>query len=384
MALTLGVVKEQTDTEQRVALVPDVVAKFCKLGCEVIIEKGAGDGALIPDQAYSDAGATLVADANKVLSDADVLLTVQPPSADTSAGLGQNSAILGYLAAHQSDELIESLLQHKQTGLSMELVPRITRAQSMDSLSSQAAVAGYKAVLIAALEAGKFFPMLTTAAGTIRPSTVLIIGAGVAGLQALATARRLGAITVGYDVRPETKEQVESLGAKFLELSISAVGEGGYARQLTDEEKQQQQDELAEHLSKVNVVITTAAIPGRPAPKILTTAMIEGMKAGSVVVDIAAETGGNCELTQAGQTIVHGGVKIVGPVNLPSTAAMDASDMYARNLYNYLSPFISDGELALDFDDEVIAGSCVTHDGRIKHGPTGERLGKSVERDEEE
>ncbi len=377
MALTLGVLREVGENEQRVALVPDVVEKFRKLGCEVVIEAGAGDGALIPDAAWGEA--EVAANADTVLQKADVLLTVQPPPATTLQRLRDEASVLGYLAPHQSDEAIEQLLKGKQTAFSMELVPRITRAQSMDSLSSQAAVAGYKAVLVAALESGKFFPMLTTAAGTIRPSTVLVIGAGVAGLQALATARRLGAITIGYDVRPETKEQVESLGAKFLQLSISAVGDGGYARQLTDEEKQQQQDELAEHLSKMNVVITTAAIPGRPAPKIITTTMVEGMPAGSVIVDIAAETGGNCELTEAGETVEHGGVRIVGPVNLPSSAAMDASDMYARNLYNFLSPFIEEGELKLDWDDEVLTSSAVTRDGKIVHKATRERLGEDEE-----
>ena len=377
MALTLGVLREVGETESRVALVPEVAAKFIKLGCDVVIEAGAGDGALIPDEAWLDV--EVAANADTVLQRADILLTVQPPPATTLQRLRDGTTTLGYLAPHQSDETIEQLLKGKQTAFSMELVPRITRAQSMDSLSSQAAVAGYKAVLMAALESGKFFPMLTTAAGTIRPSTVLVIGAGVAGLQGLATARRLGAITVGYDVRPETKEQVESLGAKFLELSISAVGEGGYARQLTDEEKQQQQDELAEHLSKMNVVITTAAIPGRPAPRIITKAMVEGMKPGSVIVDIAAETGGNCELTRAGETIEHNGVRIVGPINLPSSAAMDASDMYARNLYNFLSPFIEEGELKLDWDDEVLTSSAVTRDGKIIHGPTRERLGGEEE-----
>lgn len=384
MSLTLGVLREVDDVEKRVALVPEVVAKFRKLGCEIVVQSGAGDGALVPDHAYAEVEADLVADAKAVLKKADVLLTVQPPTAEVVKQLRQGKTTLGYLSAHQSDATIEQMVKRKLSGFAMELVPRITRAQSMDSLSSQAAVAGYKAVLIAALESGKFFPMLTTAAGTIRPSTVLVVGAGVAGLQALATARRLGAITVGYDVRPETKEQVESLGAKFLQLSISAVGEGGYARQLTDEEKQQQQDELAGHLSKINVVVTTAAIPGRPAPRIITRAMVEGMQPGSVIVDLAAESGGNCELTKAGETIEHQGVRIVGPINLPSMAAMDASNMYARNLYNFISPFIQDGELKLDWDDEVIANSAVTRDGEIVHQATRERLQPADSSGEEE
>lgn len=278
--------------------------------------------------------------------------------------------LVGFMAAHRDTDRVRKMLDRKLTVFSMELVPRISRAQSMDALSSQAAIAGYKAVLIGAQTTGRFFPMLTTAAGTIRPSKVLVIGAGVAGLQALATARRLGAITEGYDVRPETKEQVQSLGAKFIELDISAAGEGGYARELTDEEKAQQQEALADHLTTVNVIITTAAIPGRPAPRIITKAMVERMKPGTVIVDIAAETGGNCELSEAGKTVNHNGVLIVGPENLASQLPMDASDMYARNIYNLLSPMIKDGEYEPDFEDEVVAGSLLTRDGEVIHGPT--------------
>lgn len=372
MPLTLGVPRELDETEQRVALVPDVVRKFKQLGCRVLVEKGAGAGALIPDAAFDEA--ELVDSASALMEQADMMLFVQPPSAETVAGLKAGAIAAGFMAPHRDPDRIKALCSGKITSFSVELIPRISRAQSMDALSSQAAVAGYKAVLIAAQTSGKFFPMLTTAAGTIRPSRVLVIGAGVAGLQALATARRLGAITEGYDVRPETKEQVESLGAKFLELNVEATGEGGYARELTDEERAAQQEALAAHLEKVNVVVTTAAVPGRPAPRILTQAMVERMKPGSVIVDIAAESGGNCEVTQAGTTVIHNEVSVVGPVNLASQLPMDASDMYARNLYNFLSPMIEEGEFKPDWEDEVVTGALLTHEGEIRHGPTREQI----------
>jgi len=255
-------------------------------------------------------------------------------------------------------------------------LPRTTRAQAMDVLSSQAGMAGYKAVLIAAEVSGKFFPMLTTAAGTIRPSKVLIVGAGVAGLQAIATARRLGAQVEGFDVRPETREQIESLGAKFLDLGVSAAGSGGYARELTAEERAEQQRRLADHLKGIDVVITTAAVPGRPAPKIISAAMVAGMKDGSVLVDLAAETGGNCELTRPGETVTVGGATIVGPLNLPSMGAIHSSEMYAKNLFNFLALMIKDGALNLDFTDDLIAGTCLTHAGEIKHAATKTRVGE--------
>ena len=267
-------------------------------------------------------------------------------------------------------ERTKALRDRKITSFAMELLPRTTRAQAMDILSSQAGMAGYKAVLIAAQQSPKFFPMLTTAAGTVRPSKVLIVGAGVAGLQAIATARRLGAQVEGFDVRPEVKEQIESLGAKFLDLGVSASGSGGYARELTAEERAEQQRRLGEHLKGIDVVVTTAAVPGRPAPKIITKAMVEGMKAGSVLVDLAAETGGNCEVTVPGQTITHGAVTIVGPVNLPSMGAIHASEMYAKNLFNFASLMIKDGALNLDWNDELIAKTCLTHAGEIKHEAT--------------
>jgi NAD(P) transhydrogenase subunit alpha len=300
-----------------------------------------------------------------------VLLTVQPPSLDEIAALREGAVTIGYLQAHLAPERIKALRDRRITSFSMELLPRTTRAQAMDVLSSQAGVAGYKAVLIAAEASPKFFPMLTTAAGTIRPSKVLIVGAGVAGLQAIATARRLGAQVEGFDVRPETKEQIQSLGAKYVELGVSAAGSGGYARELTAEERAQQQAALAEHIKGIDVIVTTAAVPGRKAPRIITAAMVGGMKPGSVIVDIAAETGGNCELTQAGQSVMtENGVTIIGPVNLAATTPIHASEMYAKNLYNFLELSLKDGALSLDWTDELIAKTCVTHAGEIKHEAT--------------
>jgi NAD(P) transhydrogenase subunit alpha len=275
---------------------------------------------------------------------------------------------------HLNKDLVAALASGKHTGFGMELIPRISRAQGMDVLSSQAAAAGYQATLIAASTLDKFFPMLTTAAGTIRPAKVLVIGAGVAGLQAIATAKRLGAIVTGYDVRSATKEQVESLGAKFVETGVSAEGEGGYARELTDEEKQQQQAALNKEIAVSDVVITTAAIPGRPAPKIITAEAVAAMSPGAVIVDLAAETGGNCVLTKAGETVIENKVKIVGPVNLPASLGRHASEMYARNLFNFISPAIKDGELNIDWEDEVFASAALTHDGEIKHAPTRDAL----------
>jgi NAD(P) transhydrogenase subunit alpha len=279
------------------------------------------------------------------------------------------------MQAHARAAEVKALKERRITGFAMELVPRISRAQSMDALSSQAAVGGYKAVLIAASTLDRFLPMLTTAAGTIRPAQVLIVGVGVAGLQAIATAKRLGAIVEAYDVRSATKEQVKSLGAKFIETGVSAEGQGGYARELTDAEKQQQQDVLDARIAVADAVITTAAVPGRKAPRIVSRAVVERMKAGAVIVDMAAESGGNCELTRAGETVLHHGVKIVGPVNLPAQLAYHASEMYARNLYNFLRPAIDkSGALAIDWNDEVFAQSCLTHDGAIRHEATRKTL----------
>lgn len=371
MPLTVGVLKETLPGETRVALTPEITAKLIKLGVAVVMEKGAGEGAQIPDSEYKDVEVT---DAKGVLAKAGVLVTVQPARAEAVSKLKNGAVVAGLMYGHINKELVGALKQNSITGFAMELIPRISRAQSMDVLSSQAAAAGYQATLIAAMTLDKFFPMLTTAAGTIRPAQVLVIGAGVAGLQAIATAKRLGAVVKAYDVRSATREQIQSLGAKFVETGVSAEGEGGYARELTDDEKKQQQAALEKEIALSDVVISTAAIPGRPAPKIITAAAARAMKPGAVIVDIAAETGGNCELTKAGETVVDNKVKIVGPVNLPASLGRHASDMYARNIYNFLSPAIDKGDLKIDWEDEVFASSVLTKDGEIKHKATRESV----------
>jgi NAD(P) transhydrogenase subunit alpha len=368
MPVVIGALKEVAPDESRVALVPEVAGKFAALGARVILEKGAGSAAQFPDAAFKNT--EISPSAQSVLQAADVLLKVQPPTLEEIAALRQGSVVIGFMHAHQRGEVVRALRERRITSFAMEFVPRISRAQSMDALSSQAAVAGYKAVLIAASTLDKFFPMLTTAAGTIRPAQVLVIGAGVAGLQAIASARRLGAVVEAYDVRSATRDQVKSLGAKFVETGVSAEGAGGYARELTDEEKRKQQEVLEQRIAVADVVITTAAVPGRKAPRIIPRAAVERMKPGAVIVDVAAESGGNCELTRAGETVQHGGVKIVGPVNLPSTLPYHASEMYARNLFNFLKPAIDKGELRIDWNDEVFAQSCLTHDGAIRNEAT--------------
>jgi NAD(P) transhydrogenase subunit alpha len=371
MPLTVGVLKETLQGETRVALTPEIAQKLQKLGVTIVMEKGAGDEVGILDGDYEAVDFT---DADTVLAKSDLLFTVQPISDASVRKMRDGTAIAGLMYGHINEDLVAALKSKKITGFAMELIPRISRAQSMDVLSSQAAASGYQATLIAASTLDKFFPMLTTAAGTIRPAKVLIIGAGVAGLQSIATARRLGAVVKGYDVRSATKEQIESLGAKFVETGVSADGEGGYARELTDEEKQQQQAALDKEIAQSDVVISTAAIPGRPAPKIISAAAVANMKPGAVIVDLAAETGGNCELTKAGETVVANGVKIVGPVNLPSALGRNASEMYARNLLNFITPAIEEGELKIDWEDEVFSSSALTHDGEIKHQPTREAI----------
>ena len=368
MATTVAVVRETVAGERRVALTPEVAKKLKARGAHIVLQNGAGASAYFVDAAYVDCE---VVDVHAALAQADVLLKVQPPSLDEIAALKEGAVVIGHLQPHLAPERTKALRDRKITAFAMELLPRTSRAQAMDVLSSQAAVAGYKAVLVAAEAAPKFFPMLTTAAGTIRPCKVLIVGAGVAGLQAIATARRLGAQVEGFDVRPETKEQIESLGAKFLDLGVSAAGSGGYARELTAEEREKQQQALADHLKGIDVVVTTAAVPGRKAPRIISAAMVAGMKPGAVIVDIAAETGGNCELSEAGKTVVStNGVSVIGTTNLPASAPVHASEMYARNLYNFLELSLKDGVLTLDWDDELIAKTCVTHAGEIKHEPT--------------
>ncbi len=367
MAIKLFVPREQAAGERRVALSPPVAAKLKTLGAELLIETGAGTTAGFPDHLFADAHFVSAAEG---AAQADVVFKVQAPLPATIARMRAGSVLVCFLSTHRNVDGVKALRDRKVTSFAMELVPRISRAQAMDALSSQAAAAGYKTALIAAEKLGRFFPMLTTAAGTIRPAKVLVIGAGVAGLQAIATARRLGAMVEGYDVRAAAREQVESLGAKFVDTGVSAEGAGGYARELTAEEKQKQQEVLAKHVSQADVVITTAAIPGRAAPRIITQAMVESMKAGSVIVDLAAESGGNCELTRPGEDATHGHVLISGPLNLPSMLAEHASDMYARNLLNFFTPLVKDGQLAIDWNDEVYAKSAITHDGVIKHEPT--------------
>ena len=364
MAFTIAVVRESAPEERRVAMTPETCRKLRAAGATVLLQSGVGERAFFPDAAYE--GAEFSADADAVLQRADALLCVQLPPTERLAALKEGAIVIGLLAAGADPAREAQLMARKATSFPLERLPRTTRAQAMDVLSSQAGMAGYKATLIAAQVAPKFFPMLTTAAGTIRPSKVLVIGAGVAGLQAIATARRLGAQVEGFDVRPETREQIESLGAKFLDLGVSAKGEGGYARELTAEERAEQQRKLADHLKGIDVIVTTAAVPGRPAPKIISATMVAGMKPGSVIVDLPAESGGNCELTRAGQTIESNGVSIVGPTNLASQGAMHASEMYARNLFNFSQLLIKDGALTLNWDDELVAKTCHLHDGALR------------------
>ena len=374
MPVTIGALRESAPQETRVSLVPEVADKFAQTGAKVLIEKGAGTRAQFPDSAYKNVA---WADSpTAVLEQAQVVLTVQPLSVEQITRLKSGTVVIGYMQAYSRKAEVKALQERGITSFAMEFVPRISRAQSMDALSSQAAIAGYKAVLIAADNLQKFLPMLTTAAGTIRPSGVLVIGAGVAGLQAIATARRLGAVVEAYDVRSATKEQVKSLGAKFVDTGVSAEGTGGYARELTAEEKAKQQEVLDARIAAADAVVTTASVPGRPAPKIISRAAVERMRPGSVIVDIAAEQGGNCELTRAGEIIEHQGVKIIGAVNLPAQLAYNASEMYARNLLNFLKPAIDKGgELAIDWNDEVFAQSCLTHGGEIKHEQTRSSIG---------
>ncbi|WP_266159681.1 NAD(P) transhydrogenase subunit alpha [Dyella silvatica] len=363
MPITVAALRETAAAERRVAITPEVAKKLHGKGVRVLLERGAGVAAGFPDALYADAEFT---DAAGVLAQADLLACVLPPDDAVYESLREGTVLVGQLRPYGATARVDALTRRKLSAFALELLPRTTRAQAMDVLSSQAAVAGYRAMLIAAEAAPKFFPMLTTAAGTIRPSRVLVIGAGVAGLQAIATARRLGAQIEGYDVRPETREQVESLGAKFLDLGVSAAGSGGYARELSAQERAAQQQALADHLKVIDVIVTTAAVPGRPSPKILSAAMVEGMKPGALIVDLAAEGGGNCELTRPGERVEHAGVSILGPLNLPAGAPLHASEMYARNVYNFVELLIRDGVLQPDFDDELVSKSCVAHAGETR------------------
>ena len=365
--MRIGVPKETAAGEHRVALVPEVIGKLRAKGLEVVVQSGAGDDALLSDAAYIAAGATVSPDAEQVWG-SDVVVTIAPPDPQAIRGLGAGSILIGFLAPLTSPQTTRALAEANATAFAMEAIPRISRAQSMDALSSQSNVAGYRAALLGAEEMGRFYPMLMTAAGTIPPAKVLVLGVGVAGLQALATAKRLGARTTGYDVRPEVAEQVESLGAQWLDLGLEASGEGGYARELTEEERAAQQQALTDAIKGFDVVITTALVPGRPAPRLVTAEAVEGMKPGSVIVDLAGEAGGNCELTSPGQTVVRHEVKIVSPLNLPATMAEHASQLFARNVQSLLELFVGeDGALQLDFDDEIVKGSCIVRDGEIVH-----------------
>jgi NAD(P) transhydrogenase subunit alpha len=373
--MQIGVPKETVEGERRVALVPEVVRKLSAATGDgegapnqVLVERGAGAGAMIPDEQYEEAGARLV-EARAEIFASDLVVKVQAPGPEEIALLGPSSVLIGFLAPLTNADGIRAIAQSGATSFAMEAIPRISRAQSMDALSSQANIAGYRSALIGAQELGRYYPMLMTAAGTIRPATVLVLGAGVAGLQAIATARRLGAVVQGYDVRAAVKEQVESLGAHFLEFDLGEdlEGAGGYAKELTAEQQESQQQQMAEAIGKADVVITTALVPGRRAPILVTEQAVMLMKPGSVVVDLAGEQGGNCELSEPGQSVIRHDVKILAPLNVPSTMAEHASQLYARNIQALLDLMVKDGKLELDFEDEVIAGACITRDGEIVH-----------------
>jgi H+-translocating NAD(P) transhydrogenase subunit alpha len=373
----VSVPKETAAGERRVALVPEIAQRLAQGGLEVAIEPGAGAGAHHPDRAYEEAGASVGGSG----FDGDVVAKVGPPSAEEIGKLQRGGVLVGFLQPLTAADTVRAVANAGVTSFAMEAIPRITRAQSMDALSSQATVAGYRAALIASQELGRFFPMLTTAAGTVRPATVLVLGAGVAGLQAIAPARRLGAVVQAFDVRAAVKEQIESLGARFLELDMGledAEAAGGYARQLTDEEQQRQRELLAEEIGKVDAVISTAAVPGRPAPLLVIEDAVRNMKPGSVIVDLAAETGGNCELTEPGETVVKHDVTIVGPLNLPSSMPDHASQLYAKNVQNLIELMVEEGELKLDFEDEVLAGACITRDGEIVHEGARQAVGAAA------
>jgi len=367
--MKIGVPKETADGERRVALVPDAVKSLKKNEkLEVVVESGAGEAAGHLDSAYGEAGAGLVD--GPTAWGAEVVLCVGTPTAERIGGLSSGQVVIGHLDPWTSADTNRALAAAGVTSFAMEAVPRTTRAQAMDALSSQAAAGGYAATLIAARESGRFFGMMTTAAGTVPPAKVLVLGAGVAGLQAVATAKRLGAIVTGFDIRRAAWEQIASLGGRPLELDFipDAEGEGGYARPLTDEENEKVREAIGENAAKQDVIVTTAAIPGRPAPLLITADAVRGMQPGSVIVDLAAESGGNCELSQPGQTVVENGVKIVGARNLPAEMPAPASQLYAKNLENLLGLLIDDeGELKIDFEDDIVVASCITHGGQIKN-----------------
>ena len=371
--------KEIEQGERRVAIVPDTAKMLVAAGLDVGVEAGAGAGAYLSDDLYQNAGARVTGRAGELLRDADAVLKVQAPREPEISLLKKGAVLISFLQPATQGETVRSLASHGITAFSLELLPRISRAQSMDALSSQASAAGYKAVLMAADRIGKLFPMMMTAAGTVAPTRVLVMGAGVAGLQAIATARRLGAVVSAYDVRPAVKEEVQSLGATFIELPLETQeGEGGYAREQSEEFLRKQRELIGEHIAKSDVVITTAAVPGRRAPLLVTGEMVKGMRAGSVIVDLAAETGGNVELTQAGKDVDIGGVSIIGTRNVPSTMPLTTSQLFARNVANLLLHLVKNGAISLDFADEITKGACVTHAGEVVNERARQMLGSAA------
>jgi H+-translocating NAD(P) transhydrogenase subunit alpha len=378
--VVIAVPKERTPGELRVATVPEIVEKFTKSGYEVRVEHDAGAGAFYPDELFVNAGAKIAHGPAELLDGAGIVLRVQPPTVTDIDQLAEGTIIIGFMNAGNNLDAVARMRDRKITAFSLEFVPRISRAQSMDALSSQATAGGYAAAILGADNCPKFLPMLTTAAGTIRPATVLILGAGVAGLMAIATAKRLGAMVEAYDVRRAAGEQVRSLGARFLELEINAEGQGGYARELTPEEKEKEQLMVSAAVARADIVITTAAIPGRKAPVLITRQTVATMRPGAVIIDMAAESGGNCELTQAGKTIREHGVLIIGPQNLPARIPFHTSQMYAKNLQSFLTLLVDkNGQIVREFSDEILAASLLVHAGEVRHGPTRDLLngGKS-------
>ncbi|WP_413623491.1 NAD(P) transhydrogenase subunit alpha [Luteibacter sp. Lutesp34] len=364
MAIEIAVLRETGPGEKRVATVPAVAARLARLGASVTLERGAGASATFLDQAFQDVAFADTAAA--LVANADIVLAVQPPSVEVVKAMKPGALLISFLYGAQNPALVAALRDGKITAFAMERIPRISRAQAMDALSSQAALAGYYAPLLGAVHMPRILPMMTTAVGSLRAATVLVMGLGVAGLSALATAHRLGAITEGYDVRPETAEQARSLGAKFVDTGVDARGEGGYARELTAEEQAKVREVVSRHIAQADLIVTTAAVPGRRAPILITAEQIAAMKPGAVIVDLGAESGGNCEGTRPGETVTVGPVTILGPLNVPSALAQHASELYAKNVLNLVTSFVKNGAIALDFDDEVIAGTVLTHAGEIR------------------
>jgi NAD(P) transhydrogenase subunit alpha len=379
--MQIAVPRERTPGERRVALTPDGAARLAGAGLQVSVEAGAGVEAGFPDAAYESAGIRMVPVRADLYGAADLVLKVENPLEEEVALVPEGAAVVSFLRQHRRLELVASYVSRRITFFSMDAVPRITRAQGMDALSSMSTISGYKATLVAAAALGRIFPMLVTAAGTLPPARVLVIGAGVAGLQAIATARRLGAVVHGFDIRPATKEQVESLGASFIEIDMKGEATedaGGYAREISAASQERSLETLARHIRDMDVVITTALIPGKPAPLLITEAMVRSMKPGAVIVDVAAEAGGNCALTQPGADVSRHGVTILGPLNLPATVPLHASQMYSRNITAFVLHVVKDGALAVDLDDPIMRAMCVTRNGEVVHGPTRELMGGEV------